>query len=276
MDIVWQECCGTKKTIDNDKLTAKALKAFSACFEEKGGLDLREGETQEEYDKDPRTLMTAVEMLWHYIDRRKKELAHFKLLAFEQPFVVPLDPNNPNLFYVGKIDKEIENQRDGRIYFPEHKTSSSYRKPNSFQRSFTDSFSPNSQIDGYLYAGRMKYGRQFKAIWIDAALVHKEIHDVFTWLPVERMTAQLDAWLWETHSWIAAMQVHAEETPDTKAPYMAAFPKNTGSCTNFGGCAYLDCCKMLANPSNRADPPNGFKIEKWDPIKELKLTKEFK
>ena len=119
---------------------------------------------------------------------------------------------------------------------------------------FLDSFSPNSQIDGYLHAARILYGDEVKACWIDASLVHKTVHDEFKIIPIERQFTQLDSWLWETRHWIQeiegnwnALSDHGPENQYDMSddPYMAAFPKNTGACQDFArSCTYIDLCKM--------------------------------
>lgn len=221
-----------------------------------------------------RNAQTATEMLFNYIEERKSMLCRsdFELIAIEQPFAVPLDPDDPHLIYIGKLDKVFRYQK--RIYLGEHKTTSLYKREGPFQTAFVESFSPNSQIDGYLYAGYHEYGKELKACWIDAALVHKDVHDGFRFIPIERQWAQIDTWLWEVRYWIAQIEANKEvyrgiNDPDNE--YLAAFPKNTVSCTQYGGCPYLDLCKMWSNPAKH-NSPLGFRTEKWEPFDELKLA----
>jgi hypothetical protein len=142
-----------------------------------------------------------------------------------------------------------------------------------------DSFSPNSQVDGYLYAAHLIYGDKVKACWIDASLVHAKEHNGFRFIPVERQLQQLGAWLWETRYWIAQIEanesaygnyIHAND--EAQDEYMPAFPKNTSSCNNFGNCSFLDLCKMWSNPAVKKDPP-GFAVDHWEPFNVLEFNK---
>lgn len=157
-----------------------------------------------------------------------------------------------------------------------HNTTTSYKKDGPFRADFVDSFTPNSQIDGYLYAGHSMFKDKMQGVWVDASLVHKTVHDGFMFIPVERQLPQLDAWLWETHYYIDQIEGNLsvlEERKNAGVNYLAAFPKNTGSCSNFGGCQYADICRSVANPALLDEPPLGFKFEHWSPFDEIKLEK---
>lgn len=217
---------------------------------------------------------TAMEMLFNYIEERRPMLSRsdFELLEIEKPFAVPLDPDDDRLIYIGRLDKVFRYQK--RIYIGEHKTTTLYKRDGPFQSAFVDSFSPNTQVDGYLYAAYHTYGKEFKAVWIDAALVHKDVHDGFRFIPIERQFAQIDTWLWEARYWIAQIEANKDAynaINDRNTDYLAAFPKNTVSCTQYGGCPNLDLCKMWANPDVHA-LPHGFRLERWEPFDELKLA----
>jgi hypothetical protein len=265
---------------DTMTLTKAAMTAFVAYWEENAtNAELMEVESGGKPEF--RNAQTATEMVFNYIEERKHTLCRsdFELLDIERPFAVPLDPENPSLIYIGRWDKIFRYQ--GRIYIGEHKTTSLYKREGPFQNSFVESFSPNSQIDGYLYAGMMEYGRDLKAVWVDAALVHRDVHDGFRFIPVERQFAQIETWLWETTYWINQIEAnksvygslaHIPASDRAKLEYLPAFPKNTVSCTQYGGCPYLDLCKMWANP-DRHPTPLGFVEEKWEPFDELKIAR---
>jgi hypothetical protein len=264
---------------DTMTLTKAAMTAFVAYWEQNAtNAELMEVESggRPEF----RNAQTATEMVFNYIEERKHTLCRsdFELLDIERPFAVPLDPENPSLIYIGRWDKIFRYQ--GRIYIGEHKTTSLYKREGPFQNSFVESFSPNSQIDGYLYAGMMEYGRDLKAVWVDAALVHRDVHDGFRFIPVERQFAQIETWLWETTYWINQIEANKSvygslanipASERAKLEYLPAFPKNTVSCTQYGGCPYLDLCKMWSNP-DRHPAPLGFVEEKWEPFDELKIA----
>lgn len=266
MEVLWSRFADLK----DDELITAAFMAFRDKWVEEGFSE--EMSLDEAKRLGARLPSVALEMLYEYLDARREFLDTIELLAVEAPFAVPLDPTDPTLFYVGRLDKVFK--KDGSVYIGEHKTTTAYKQDGAFQWSFTESFSPNSQIDGYLFAGHTDYGDKMKAVWVDAALVHRNIHDAFKWIPVERQFAQLDAWLWETHAWIAQIEANATmlEEVDSSSRYMAAYPKNTNSCTNYGGCPYVTLCKSWANPEAHPEIPLGFKEKHWSPFDELALS----
>jgi hypothetical protein len=280
MDTLWPVFAegDNSQNMTTEDLAQVGFLGFMQEWEDGNGPDVSEMAIDEVKFLEPRTPMIALEMLYAYIDERRSlfQRDSFELLAVEQPFAVPLDPDDETLFYVGRLDKVIS--LGGDIIVVEHKTSSLYKKNGPFRSTFTDSFSPNSQIDGYLHAAHMLYGEKAKAIWIDGALVHKTIHDGFAIIPIERQLSQLDAWLWECRSWIDNIEGNwaALDAKDNvhDAKYMAAFPKNTSACQDFArNCPYIDLCKMWSNPSTRMDTPPGFDKEHWSPFDRLNLDK---
>jgi len=215
----------------------------------------------------------AKEMFRNYITKRKAVLSDLELLAVEQPFAVPLGPS-ADVFYVGRWDKVVRD-RHKRIHAIEHKTTSAYKKDGYFRTDWLTSFSPNSQIDGYLYAGYLVFGEDFKSVWVDGALVHKTVHDGFTFIPISKTTTMLDLWLWETTRWIKMIKEELEmyALEDPESPIMRVFPRNTDKCSMYRGCVYKDICRFYPNPMQIEDPPEGFVEDRWEPFSELQLDK---
>lgn len=224
----------------------------------------------------PRTPQIAEEMYHGYILARKHIFSDksFKLLAVEQPFAVPLDPEDPTLFYVGRMDKIFEYRND--VLVGESKTTTSYKKNGPFRADFLDGFDINSQIDGYVYALRSQYREKAKGVWVDAALVHKTEHEGFSLIPQTRTDAALDSWLYETHYWIDQIEgnkaAYAERKHDD-TPYLAAFPRNTNSCLMYGRCQFFDVCRVTPNPAKLYGPPLGYKYAPWSPFEVIKLER---
>ena len=274
MDIVWEIMSkNDPQKLRTQEVAECGYEAFLTCWVENGGPDPKESDPFELDRLQPRVPMNALEMLYAYVDERRALFSRpgFELLAVEQPFAVPLDPEDATLFYVGRMDKIFAIKDE--IYVGEHKTSSLYSKASTFRSTYIDSFSPDSQIDGYLHAAHMLYGDKAKAVWVDAALVHKTVHDGFVLIPVERQHAQLDAWLWEARYWIHQIEVNCSLTIDDENSYMSAFPKNTNSCQDFArNCPYIDLCKMWSNPTVK-EQPAGFENEPWSPFDRLELNK---
>lgn len=290
MDVIWERFCGRGQVVPKrptaykdyvEDTIAGAMVAFETVWSgEYGYPGIGEMDNDTYQQLSPRTPTTAMDMLYEYIDERKALLlsGDIELLAIEEPFAVPLDPSNPNLFYVGRFDKKI--RRKGRISIVEHKTTTAYSKSNGFRNSVLESYVPNSQIDGYLYAGQAQHGVEFKEVLVDLALVHRSERR-FRFIPVERHLTSLDEWLWTTHYYINSLRANKEALVATdNSPIMTAFPMNTSSCITFETtCAYLELCKAWVDPRRReiSEDDEGYKEgDFWSPFKELKLDGLFK
>lgn len=227
----------------------------------------------EDFDLFPRTPQRALEMIQKYLDRYQSWLENnISVEAIEHSFIVPLSESNQNLFYIGKWDKLY---KEGSFYhICDHKTSS------SFANTWLQSWSPNGQVDGYLYAGHMSYGDRFKSVMIDGALVSKTQID-FRRVPIERQIDMLDNWKWEVLDLIEQIiyyedRLLEERSSKSHSPFLRSFPKCTTSCTSYyGTCPYLDLCKFVPNPEvyNGAELPHGFTVDNWRPF-DISITAE--
>jgi hypothetical protein len=228
----------------------------------------------------PRTPARGLEMLEDYYDRRWAFIQSVDILEIERAFAVPLSPTDPTLFYVGRIDKIVAPDRRS-VRGIEHKTTTAMRlndrKEQKISGMFKQSFSPNSQVDGYLYALDLLYPDARADVYVDAALVHKLGEDV-AFIPEERKPAMLDMWLWETHDWIDKIEADKMRVLEcsSDSPRMDAFAKNTNSCFDFNTqCPYLDLCKARSNPlSWGTDAPQGYEVKHWDPLDHIGTPKE--
>ena len=274
MDVIWRRHAAPKQEFNS--VADEAYQAFCGEWTKAGYADPSELSPDDLDELMPRTPMVAQEMFYNYIEERQYIFKDpsFELIDIERPFAVPLNPNDDSLWYVGRIDKIFRFKK--RIKFGEHKTSTAYKKDGPFRGEFVDSFSPNSQIDGYLFYGRNEFGKEFDEVWVDAALVHKTVHDGFQIIPIARDFAHIDSWLYETMFWIDQIEMNKgvlRERSEMDTPYLAAFPKNTGSCGNYGGCSYGDLCRAISNPAKLQMIPMGYKEEHWSPFSEVKLEK---
>jgi hypothetical protein len=216
---------------------------------------------------------TAHRMLSNYATKYKELLKTIKLLHVERPFAVPLEENG-NVLYVGRLDKVFS--WHNLVRFAEHKTTKSYKKDGPFRADYINSFSPNSQIDGYLYAGAVLYPENFRGVFVDAALVHKTIHNGFQIIPIEKSFELVDVWLYETKADVEDVrkEIKALETnrPQYEAmPYLPIFRRKTESCHQYAGCTYRELCKFHPNPLHLKEPPEYLMESKWEPFDELKL-----
>jgi hypothetical protein len=274
MEVVWE---GFRlRNLSPKDMAGEAHNAFINYWVNEGMPHPSEIDYQLEQELSPRTPGRAFEMLLAYIEQRSRVIKEMEIVSIEKPFAVPLDPNDENLYYIGLIDKIVK--RHGKILGIEHKTSSAYKKDGPFRGGFVDSFSPNAQVDGYLYALHLLFPGKVGGIWVDATLVHKQ-EEGFLFIPVERRLEHLDSWLWEVRWWIS--QVEGERLREAlvspENTTMKAFAKNTNSCFDFQrSCPYLELCKSWGNPKGK-ELPLAYERKGWNPLVHVKgLPEELK
>jgi hypothetical protein len=265
MDIVWTHA----KNISQEELVEGAMAAFYETWVEQGldaDLDLDQIQTYT-----PRTPNVAREMYHHYISDRWDVLSNCELIMAEQPFAVPM-PGMDKTWYVGRLDKVIE--YNGSKIVIEHKTTSIYKKDGGFQSSYIEGWYSDSQVKGYQFGAGLYYPGLHQ-IWVDAALVHKTVHDAFRFIPVQHNFEMLKEWVDDAHAWIDDVQRDEHKfkaAGDRLTP--GCFKKNENACFGkFGQCSYLDVCRTTADPSVLTEPPAGFVVEKWEPFETLGLDK---
>jgi len=247
---------------------SSAWDTFNKTWIEEGGPDPADWDLNLEEQLAPRSPGIAKQMLTNYAELRSPFLNSIKLIASEQPFVVPLDDNDPTLFYVGKKDKVFEDSR-GRICVGEHKTTSMYAIRGGFKSTWIDSFSPNSQVDGYDLSNRIEHGQRAGLVYIDGALVHKKVHDKFILIPIQKSADMVQSFQIETQWWVHFMEESKarakDEVAEGRPPY--SMPKRTDNCLSFfKRCPFYDICRFVQNPTELPDPPEGFVKQKWDPL----------
>jgi hypothetical protein len=257
MDIIWG---GAHSDVSDEKLAEAAFKRFCEKWLEEGAPPAKEFAEREELSKKwgNRTPFIGYEMLLQYVLQRRPWIRMREVIAIEPPFVVDI-PGMEDTYYIGRLDKVVQ-EPNGDIIGIEHKTTALYDKAKGFRDSYIAQWSPNSQVDGYTHYGHSHYGKKFKSMYIDAALVHKTNHNVFKFIPVDRQADAIRVFLEETKNWIERIE---SET---------LFPKNTGSCSNYAGCGYREVCKYHHDTSSLTEPPVGFKKEKWEPFNILNIS----
>ena len=284
MDVVWPMINRTKaKDIDVAEAAMDAFLEYwcGPDYELPDIGQFADLSMEEQKYLEPRTPMVALEMIYNYIKERRSFIEACELLDVEQAFLVPIDPSRSDLGYSGKMDKTIK--MNSRVKGIEHKTTTLYKRDGPFRKDFMESFFPNSQVEGYLYSLHMLHGRKTKDVLVDAALVHKSVHDEFRFIPIEHMLPMLDAWLWETHVRIKEIQEnkrrleHYREMVDQGSEHMSflpAYPKKPEACTLYGNCPYLELCRSWENPEQHEDEDAaGYKIDFWSPFEENELEK---
>lgn len=279
MDIIW----GLAGKKSDDQVVALAYHKFLETWQEEGFKHPDDMDFDELEKLAPRTPMIAAEMLVHYLAKRKDFILNSEIVAIEQPFAIPLYPDDDcREFYIGRIDKVVRN--NGRIFPIEHKTTSMYqgRAPDHrLKPDYIEQWSLNAQVDGYLNTTAMNYGKELKAIYVDAALVHKKTHNVFQFIPIERALTQMDAWLFDARDWVARVNFDMDRLREVRETdkameditYLPAFPRNTESCQGKYNqtCSYFDLCRFWDNPEEHTLPEK-FIEEEWNPFELLNIA----
>jgi len=257
-DMIWS----LAKKLPRGQLAEAALAAFQETWVKEG---LPEELGIEDLDRfGARVPAVAHEMFEAYIAHRWEVLQEAELLAVEQPFAVPV-PDTEDVWYAGRLDKVARIK--GELAVVEHKTTSEYKKEGGFRSTYVESWFSDSQVKGYQFGGSLYY-EGLSQVWVDAALVHKSVHNAFRFIPIAHQFPLLAEWIGDTRNWIERIEA------DSKRGY---FPKNEGSCIGkYGACTFLNICRTTAAPEQESGVPAGYMVEKWQPFEILKLDKLLK
>ena len=242
--------------------------AYKAFLEEWTDAGYPETPSFEDLETDPkRTPIRAKNMFLQYYLDMMHIMDGWELIESEAPFIVPLDDVDTRYWYGGRTDKIIAS--DEGLWLVEHKTSSLYSKSSGFQPAFVDSFSPNSQVEGYMFAlhwlkaqGEIESDLPIAGVIVDAALVHKT-QFYFKRKPIYYDERLVQQWHNEVMKYVKEFD-HAMATGE--------WLRNTDSCQGkYGRCQFVDVCRMypdhnelLANDA----PPQGFTERAWTPYVE--------
>lgn len=261
-DVVWQ----FGKKFNAQDLAEVASMAFNKTWEESGfPVDIP---LESESFYLPRTPSIAREMLYEYCEARSKMLQGCDVIAIEPPFAVPV-PDMPGHWYIGRLDKVID--YNGQRLIIEHKTTTAYATIGNFRTEFIDSWFMSAQVKGYQFGGGLYYGN-INAVWVDAALVHKKVHNAFKLIPISHNFVLLKEWIEGTKRWISDMSAEEDAWAAAGELTPGMFKKNEESCFGkYGACQFIDICRSVADPSKLDEPPPGFVKEIWEPFSILGL-----
>lgn len=265
MDVVWQFA----KKLPPPDLRDLAYAKFCETWEGQGLPVNLPVELIDEYS--PRTPMIASEMISNYISTRWKMLQEAEVVAIEQPFAVPL-PDANNVWYIGRLDKVIT--WNGETVALEHKTTTSYKKDGHFRSDYVESWFSDSQTKGYQFGAGLFFPG-LKQVWVDAALVHKQVHNGFRFIPIAHQDVLLREWLDDTREWVGRLELDvAMFQAGNNQLLEGTFPKNENSCIGkYGPCPYLSICRTNSRPDKLEEPPEGYMVEKWAPFELLGIDK---
>lgn len=263
-DIVW----GYATKFKQPDLAALAFEKFKSTWAA-NGLE-PELSLEEANQIAPRTPQIAYEMLYEYTATRWKMLQSCEVVAIEQPCAVPM-PGMEDHWYIGRLDKVVD--YNGQRLVLEHKTTTAYAIQGNFRSDYVDSWFMSAQVKGYQMMGGLYYGN-VNAVWIDAALVHKKVHDAFKFIPVSHNFVLLKEWIENTQRWIAEISSEQQRFAAVGELEPGMFKRNDESCFGkYGACPFIDICRTIPDPSKLSEPPVGFVKEVWEPFSILGLDK---
>lgn len=263
-DIVWAQA----RNYSVGDLTELAAMSFEQTWQENNlPIDIP---IEHEARYLPRTPGIAREMLYNYITARHKMLTGCEVVAIEHPFAVPV-PGLNDVWYIGRLDKVV-NYNASRLVI-EHKSTTAYAVQGNFRSDYVDSWFMSAQVKGYQFGGSLYYNN-IDAVWVDAALVHRKVHDAFKFIPVSHNFTLLAEWLGGTTQWIRQIMEEQEKFEDVEELQPGMFKKNEESCFGkYGPCAFIDICRSIADPSKLDQAPAGFVHDPWEPFDILKMEK---
>jgi hypothetical protein len=263
-DVVWEYA----KKFSHDELAGVAALAFNKTWQDNGMPTEIPLEMLGRYE--PRTPGIAHEMLYEYIGTRWKILQDCDLVAVEQPFAVPI-PGMANHWYIGRLDKVVDYNAQRLVL--EHKTTTAYATIGNFRTDYVDSWFMSAQVKGYQFGGGLFYG-DVNAVWVDAALVHKKVHNAFKFIPVSHNFTLLSEWLDGTKAWISQISQEEDHFAAEQRLLPGMFKRNDESCFGkYGACPYIDICRSIPDPTQLDEAPAGYVVEKWEPFNVLGLNK---
>jgi len=198
-----------------------------------------------------KTRETLVRSIVWYLDHFKDDPAPIVILsdgkpAVEYSFALPF---HDEYIYCGHIDKLAT--YSGGTYIVDQKTSGATITPRFFE-----GFSPDVQMPGYTWAGKIIFDIPISGVIIDAA----QIAVGFTRFErgfVQCPPAMLEEWHEETLQTIfAAKRAHEENY----------YPMNRASCGNYGGCEFRRVCSRSPEHRPAVLRSNFSRQARWDPL----------
>jgi hypothetical protein len=199
-------------------------------------------------NKSRETLIRSV--VW-YLEHFKDDNAETVILsdgtpAVEYSFALPLDDG---ITYCGHIDKLVTFSDD--YFVMDQKTSKQTITPRYF-----DQFSPDWQMSGYSFAGKILFDLPITGVIIDAA----QIAVGFTQFSrgfVHKSAPVLEDWY--EHMMRTVTQARRDTIENS-------FRMNPASCGNYGGCEFRKVCSRAPEHRRGALEANFTQRPRWDPL----------
>jgi len=173
-------------------------------------------------------------------------------------------PISEDRVYHFRIDAILQNVRNGKFLYNDHKTSGSDRP--IYQKTYHLSM----QMLAYYHVINCMYPEEkVEGGMVDLSIFRKK-GNLHIPVPIRKTLAMMDEWLHNVNNFIDRIEddiMILTDEDDEDFPYMKSFKKNDQGCCAYNMiCKYYDFCTAWSNPLRRADkPPDGFVVDVWDP-----------
>lgn len=212
----------------------------------------RPWDTQDSYKNRATLLRTVVWYLEQFEhDPLETVLLHNGKPAVELSFRVEISHQTPTgepYLYCGHIDRLVKFA--GNNYIVDRKTTKSMLGP-----WFFSTFTPNSQFSGYVFGGNIALGLPITGLIVDAAQVAVSFSD-FQRSPIQRSPVDIAEWYKDLGYWLKQAELYAEDQ---------YWPKQEGSCGNYGGCEFRETCSM-GESMRQGWLKSNFTQRVWNPL----------
>jgi len=146
--------------------------------------------------------------------------------------------------------------KNGKIYIFEHKTSA--------HRGFLIT-KPNSQLDTYISGVRTLLdmdveGAIFNQIYFRKGRAKEDQRDTISFVREETVRDEKELEEWRNDTLTFASQIDSCSNNDY-------YPKNTNSCTAYGGCPFIHVCKLPPSDTRESVKEALYTKELWEPWK---------
>lgn len=223
-------------------------------------------EDEDEWNK-PKDLETGKLAIVAYAEEYDRKDSNEEVLFPETTGVVLIDVERVVHF---KCDIIAEDDRG--IFARDYKTAQ--RKSDLWAMDFE----LRIQIGTYIHAARCMFPDRVNDVWgleVRGIFLYKAMNKdrkygkVDFWdVPIRKDPSMMEVWRQSMVRWTDTLFKEMEllQECDAEEPVLRAFPMNTTSCTNYGGCPYHDFCTVWPNPLSRCQKvPMDYEVRFWDP-----------
>jgi len=179
-------------------------------------------------------------------------------------------PVSGERIYHFRIDAIMQNVRNGKYLYDDHKTSGSDRP--IYQKTYQLSM----QMLAYYHVINCLYPPEEVEGGMVELTIFRKKGNLHIRVPIRKTLAMMDEWLHNVNRFMEDIELDIRMLREVDNPdksMMKSFKKNDQGCCAYNMlCKYFDFCTAWSNPLKRADsPPDGFVVDIWDPGKREEL-----